>query len=50
MKTSYKGLVAVFYISQNRDPSNPHALVPKQTWINGPKGHGYTVLDNQQLP
>ena len=41
-------LVAVLYISHNIDPSNPHTLVPKQTWIHGPKGHGYTVLNNQQ--
>jgi len=41
-------LVAVLYISQNRDPSNPHTSVPKETWINGPKGHGYAVLNNQQ--
>ncbi len=41
-------LVAVIYISQNRDSSNPHASIPRDTFINGPKGHGYTVQNNQQ--
>ena len=41
-------LVAVLFVSQNRDPSNPHAVMPEQTWLHGPKGHGYTVLNNQQ--
>ena len=41
-------LVAVLVISQNRDPSNPHNGVSKDTWIHGPNGHGYTVLNNQQ--
>ena len=41
-------LVAVLYLSQNSDPSNPHSSVPKETWIHGPKGHGYAVMNNQQ--
>ena len=41
-------LVAILYVSQNRDPSNPHTSVPKETWIHGPKGHGYAVENNQQ--
>ena len=41
-------LVAIIITSQNRDPSNPHALVPKQILIHGPKGHGYTVTNNQE--
>ncbi|HZK84105.1 MAG TPA: hypothetical protein VFC58_05385 [Desulfosporosinus sp.] len=42
-------LVAVLYISQNSDSSNPHAVVPRETWIHGPKGHAYPVL-NSQMP
>ncbi|OLN31588.1 hypothetical protein [Desulfosporosinus metallidurans] len=41
-------LVAVLVISQNRDPSNPHTSVSKDTWIHGPQGHGYAVQNNQQ--
>lgn|SRR5680860_336359 len=41
-------LVAVIYISQGSDPSNPHTSVSKETWLHGPKGHGYTVLNNQK--
>lgn len=41
-------LVTVLIVSQNRDPSNPHSTVSKEVWINGPKGHGYAVLNNQQ--
>ena len=41
-------LVAVLVISQNRDPSNPHTSVSKDTWIHGPQGHGYAVMNNQQ--
>lgn len=41
-------LLAVLYISQNSDPSNPHTSVPEETWIHGPKGHGYAVMNNQQ--
>ena len=44
----FVALGTVLYVSQNRDPSNPHALVPKETWLQGPKGHGYVVLNNQQ--
>lgn len=41
-------LVAVIVLSQNADPSNPHSSIPKDIWINGPKGHGDAVLNNQQ--
>ncbi|MCO5387709.1 hypothetical protein [Desulfosporosinus sp.] len=41
-------LIAVLYASQNSDPSNPHSSVPEETWIHGPKGHGYAVMNNQQ--
>lgn len=41
-------LLAVLYISQKSDPTNPHTSVPKETWIHGPKGHGYAVMNNQQ--
>lgn len=40
-------LVAVIILSQNHDPSNPHASIPKDTWINGPQGHGYAVNNNK---
>lgn len=41
-------LVAVLYFSRNADPTNPHASIPEETWIHGPKGHGYAVMNNQQ--
>jgi len=41
-------LIAVLYASQNSDPSNPHSSMPEETWIHGPKGHGYAVMNNQQ--
>lgn len=41
-------LAAVILISQKYDPSNPHSTISKDAWINGPKGHGYTVKNNQQ--
>ncbi len=41
-------LVAVFVISRFYDPTDPHSTVSKQAFIYGPKGHGYTVLNNQQ--
>jgi len=41
-------LAAVLYASQGVDPSNPHSSVSKDVWLHGPKGHGYTVLNNQQ--
>ncbi|TGE37575.1 hypothetical protein E4K67_12610 [Desulfosporosinus fructosivorans] len=41
-------LVLVLYMSQDHDSSNPHSSIPRETWINGPKGHGYAVLNNQQ--
>lgn len=44
----FAALAAVIILSQNRDPTNPHSSVPKETWIKGPKGHGYVVLNNQQ--
>lgn len=44
----FAALAAVLIISQNRDPSNPHSSVSKDTWIHGPQGHGYAVLNNQQ--
>ncbi|MGC7870949.1 hypothetical protein ACPUYX_05380 [Desulfosporosinus sp. SYSU MS00001] len=44
----FGALVAVIIISQNHDPSNPHASIPKDVWINGPHGHGYAVNNNQQ--
>ena len=44
----FAALIAVIVISQNRDPSNPHSGVSKDTWINGPHGHGFAVLNNQE--
>ncbi|MHB1651941.1 MAG: hypothetical protein ACYCVD_05600 [Desulfitobacteriaceae bacterium] len=44
----FLGLVAVIVISQFYDPTNPHSTMSRETLINGPKGHGYTVLNNQQ--
>ncbi|HBV86359.1 MAG TPA: hypothetical protein DEF42_06830 [Desulfosporosinus sp.] len=41
-------LIAVLYSSQTSDSSNPHASVPQEIWIHGPKGHGYAVMNNQQ--
>lgn len=41
-------LIAVLYVSQNSDPSNPHSSVSKETWLHGPRGHGYAVMNNQQ--
>ncbi len=41
-------LVAVLVISQRADSSNPHASIPRETFIHGPKGHGYAVNNNQQ--
>lgn len=41
-------LVAVVFESQKHDSSNPHSTIPRETWIYGPKGHGYTVNNNQQ--
>lgn len=46
--TLFAALAGVFILSQNRDPSNPHSTIPKETWINGPNGHGYAVTNNQQ--
>lgn len=43
----FVALVAVIILSQNRDPSNPHATIPRETWISGEQGHGYVVLNNQ---
>ncbi|AFQ43231.1 hypothetical protein [Desulfosporosinus meridiei] len=42
------GLIAVLYFSRDADPKNPHSTVPRETWIHGPKGHGYAVMNNQQ--
>lgn len=41
-------LVAVIITSQKNDSSNPHSSIPRETFIYGPKGHGYTVNNNQQ--
>lgn len=40
-------LVIVIFVSQGHDPSNPHTSVPKETWLNGPNGHGFAVMNNQ---
>lgn len=40
-------LVAVIILSQNSDPTNPHSSIPRETWLNGPQGHGYVVNNNQ---
>ena len=44
----FAALAVVIVVSQNHDPSNPHSSVPKETWLNGPNGHGYAVNNNQQ--
>lgn len=41
-------LIVIIIISQKYDPTNPHSTISKQTLIYGPKGHGYTVKNNQQ--
>lgn len=41
-------IVAVVIISQHFDPTNPHSTISRDTLIYGPKGHGYTVMNNQQ--
>ncbi|AHF07199.1 hypothetical protein [Desulfitobacterium metallireducens] len=43
----FVALVAVIIISQNRDPSNPHSTISRETWLSGPQGHGYVVNNNQ---
>lgn len=40
-------LVIVVIVSQGHDPSNPHSTIPKETWLNGPNGHGFAVVNNQ---
>ena len=41
-------IVAVLIISSFFDPTNPHSSIPKQKFIYGPNGHGFTVLNNRQ--
>jgi len=41
-------LVTIIVVSQKFDPTNPHATVDKNVWLNGPNGHGYAVKNNQQ--
>lgn len=43
----FVALVAVIIVSQNRDPSNPHSTIPRETWLSGAQGHGYVVKNNQ---
>lgn len=43
----FVALITVVIVSQGHDPSNPHALIPKEEWISGEKGHGFAVLNNQ---
>ncbi len=38
----------VLVVSGNYDAANPHASVSRERWLNGPEGHGYAVLNNQQ--
>jgi len=40
-------LITVIIVSQGYDPKNPHSAIPKEEWVSGKKGHGYTVLNNQ---
>ena len=40
-------LFSVIIISQRYNPKNPHSAIPQQEWLKGEKGHGYTVLNNQ---
>jgi hypothetical protein len=40
-------LVVIIFVSQGHDPSNPHTTISKETWINGPNGHGFAVINNQ---
>jgi len=40
-------LIIVIIVSQRYDPENPHSAIPRQEWLSGEKGHGYTVLNNQ---
>lgn len=43
----FVALVVVIFVSQGHDPSNPHASIPKETWLKGPNGHGFAVMNNQ---
>lgn len=43
----FVALIVILIFSQNSDPTNPHSTIPKETWINGPQGHGYVVNNNQ---
>ena len=43
----FAALIVIIVVSQGHDPSNPHATVSKETWIKGPKGHGFAVVNNQ---
>lgn len=43
----FVALVAVIIFSQNRDPSNPHSTIPRETWLSGAQGHGNVVKNNQ---
>lgn len=43
----FVALVVVIIVSQNRDPSNPHSTIPRETWLSGAQGHGYVVNNNQ---
>lgn len=38
----------VLVVSRNYDVANPHALISRERWLNGPQGHGYAVMNNQQ--
>jgi hypothetical protein len=40
-------LVVVIIVSQGHDYTNPHSSIPKETWLRGPKGHGFAVNNNQ---
>lgn len=40
-------LITIIFVSQGHDPNNPHASIPREEWISGEKGHGFSVKNNQ---
>lgn len=40
-------LIYVIIASQSYNPDNPHASIPREEWISGENGHGFSVLNNQ---
>lgn len=43
----FVALVVIIIVSQGHDYTNPHSSIPRETWLNGPNGHGFAVMNNQ---